>query len=105
MNPRGMGTPVRAAPLPASASLLETEPAEFRLTAVHLAEDREALIVRGVHLGADRAEIVIRPWLAPASVERVRLDETPLASISPGPDGALRVAAAPNELVTLRLRY
>jgi mannosylglycerate hydrolase len=105
MGPRGVGTRIQAAGLPESGSLLETEPAEFRLTAVHVAEDRKALIVRGVHHGAQGGEVVIRPHAVPSSAERVRLDETPLESVTPDPDGALRVSAGPNELVTLRLQY
>jgi alpha-mannosidase len=105
MTPRGVGALIQAGALGEAGSLLEIEPAEFRLTAVHLAEDRKALIVRGVHLGEQPDELVIRPHAVPSSAERVRLDETPLESLRPGADGALRVSAGPNELVTLRLRF
>jgi hypothetical protein len=104
-QPRGIGTSLHGGPIPPTAAMLRTEPAAFRLSAVHPAQDESSVVVRGVYLGTEPGEVRIQPLVPPAAVERVRLDGTPLGAVSPSAEGTIRIEARPNEIVSVQLRY
>jgi hypothetical protein len=104
-QPRGIGTGLHAGTLPLAASLLRSEPAEFRLTSVYPGRDGASVVVRGVYLGDRAAEIRLLPLSRPDAAERVRLDEKPAEALTPDASGMIRVRARPNEIVSVRLRY
>jgi alpha-mannosidase len=104
-QPRGVGTALHGGALPTAASFLGVEPSSFRLSAVCPGSDGASVIVRGVWYGEEPGEVRLRPLAEPLDAERIRLDETPLGSVTPDADGTLRIEARPHEIVSIRLRY
>jgi alpha-mannosidase len=101
---RGAGTGLHGGSLPPAASLLRTDPASFRLSAVY-PERGGSIVVRGVLLADAPAEVRLAPLRGPRGAERVRLDGEALERLEPDRDGAVRVAARPNEIVSVRLHF
>ncbi len=99
----GAPTRLHAGVLPLSASLVECAPREFRLSALTQSESEGAILVRGVLAGRSPGEVRLRTLVPVAGVERVRLDETPIARLAVDAEGWLRVPARPNEVVTIRI--
>ncbi|MBW2280853.1 MAG: hypothetical protein JRG82_08900 [Deltaproteobacteria bacterium] len=103
--PRGIGTQVHPGPLAECDSLLRVDGAGFRTTAVCLAEDGASLVVRGVWLGEAPGRVRVSTRAAASRIERVRLDETPLATLEPNADGAVALDLRPGEVATLRFGF
>jgi alpha-mannosidase len=99
--PRGAGTGIHAGSLPQRASLLETAPAEFQLTAVVRGRDGASTIARGVWQGAGPGVATLRPLVAASRAERVRLDETPIAEVE-SEDGTVSLELRPGEIASVR---
>lgn len=99
---RGAGTGIHAGPLPARASLLETAPREFQLTAVMRGRDGASTLARGVWQGDAPGRARLRPLAAASRVERVRLDETSVGDVPVAADGSVTLELRPGEVATLR---
>jgi alpha-mannosidase len=93
-------TSVHSGAEPSSASLVEVH-GQFSLSAIKQAEDGSGLIVRGYRWGHN-GEITLRCRLSLANCQQVRLDETPVQSLTAGSDGYYRIKARPFEIVTLK---
>jgi alpha-mannosidase len=100
----GVSTPLHAGALQESGSFLEISSPEFRPSAVVQSATLDgAIVVRGTWLGAEPGEIRLRAR-GFTRAERVRLDETPSGDLPVDSTGEVRVAARPNEIVSVRLR-
>ena len=93
--------------MPPSGSLLEIEGGPLVLSAVKLAEDDDALVVRVFNPEATSVSGTLRFWRAPARVVPVTLDEqTRPGEGPPASSGtAVTVNAGPSEIVTLKLYF
>ncbi len=103
-TPRGVGTGLHEGSLSTGASLLSVEPPDFRITAVRPSR-KGSIVVRGVYLGDEPTTVRIRTLARPSACERVRLDERSEGPVELETDGSIRVAARPNEIVSVRLLY
>ena len=61
--------------LPPQASLVDATPREFVMSAIKLAEEEKALIVRGYNAGAEPINVSLRMWREFARATRVDLNE------------------------------
>ena len=76
----------------------------LEVTAVKRAEDREELVVRLLNESAEPRTARVRPFRTAVAARRVNLAEEPIIEL-PISDGAIEVAAAPWEIVTVGIRF
>jgi alpha-mannosidase len=101
---RAVAAGVRSGPLPPTASLVQTDPPSFVLTAIKQPEDESApgLIVRGVNLSDRPVTVRLRPWRAFDRATHTNLNEAALEPLSMDGDGAVTLPARPWEIVTVK---
>jgi alpha-mannosidase len=100
---RGVGQPLHPGALPPACSLLRSEPDSFALTAVKTAQDRRALVVRGVNLRPDPIQVGISTHQPLRAAHLARLDETATEALTIEDDRQINFEAGPHKIVTLRL--
>ena len=85
-------------------SAFACEPGRLTFSAFKEAEDGEAVILRFYNTTDQQCEEIIRFTGRVAGAERARLDETPVSPLTVEEGSVIRIAAAPAEVVTLRIR-
>ena len=95
------------APLPVSCSFLRVEPADFFVTAVKRAEDRDSLIVRFYNTRdtgqGSKTEGRICLWCPPKEAHLTNLNEERKRKLRVGKDGSVQVSAKAWQIVTTEL--
>ncbi|HEY9160524.1 MAG TPA: glycosyl hydrolase-related protein [Desulfomonilia bacterium] len=99
----GLQTTIHKGSLPASASMLKTEPQSFIISTIKPAEDGKGIIVRGYSIADEVTEVSLKPLLKFKTALRVMLDETAIEPVTIH-DGVIRFSARPREIVTIRLK-
>jgi alpha-mannosidase len=99
----GLQTTIHKGSLPASASMLKTEPKSFIISTIKPAEDGRGIIVRGYSIADEVTEVSLKPLLKFKTALRVMLDETAIEPVTIH-DGVIRFSARPREIVTIRLK-
>jgi alpha-mannosidase len=107
-----LNLPLRVVPgLVAAPPLVHVDSPAVRIEAVKLADDRSGdVVVRLYEAQGGRASASVRPGFDVTEATEVDLLERPLregqrcAGLAAGPDGVLRLALRPFQVVTLRLR-
>jgi mannosylglycerate hydrolase len=89
---------------PWTRSTFVCEPGRLTFSAFKEAEDGEALILRLYNTTDQQCEEIIRFTGRVAGAERARLDETPVSPLTVEEGSVIRIAAAPAEVVTLRIK-
>jgi len=98
---RAVATPRTGGPLPLAASFVQSDSADFVITAVKLPEDGEGLIVRGFNITAEPLQVTLHLDRAWRRASRVGLDESLKGELAVE-DNSVRFSAAPKQIVTLR---
>ena len=98
-------TPVHAGSLRASASFLEIEPPELKLTGLKSAEDGRGVIVRLVNLSPAATTAHLKTHLALKRAALARLDETPVRDLPVADQISVSFPMGPHQVLTLRLEF
>ena len=88
--------------LPMAGSFLQTDPAEFVISAIKTCEDGSGWIVRGYNLSADSIQVKLRPLYIPEQAERANLAETALEKLSLDEDGTLILPVKSKQIATIK---
>ena len=104
----GFETPLRAimsdlhsGSLPARGSFVSLSPAEFRVSAVKLAEDGRGWLIRGYNWSDRELSLSLRPWWAFRRAEQVNLAEEKVAALRAEKDGSLKLNVRPHGIETI----
>jgi mannosylglycerate hydrolase len=92
--------PLQPGSLPAHASLVAAEPAEFLVSTIKPAEDGKGWVVRGVNLADHEINIKLRTELPAQTAFLVNLDESPIRQLNLT-EGAVALEVAPMKIVTV----
>jgi alpha-mannosidase len=101
-NLRALVEPLHSGALPASAALVQAEPAEFAISAIKLCEDGSGWIVRGYNLGASALQARLVPWRPFTHAEKVSLSEQVIALLEVAHDGSVTFPVRGCEIVTIK---
>jgi mannosylglycerate hydrolase len=102
---RAIVTNLHSGALPAEASFLEVSPPSLFASAIKLAEDGHALIVRVDNVEDHEVEAEVVPHTTPVGATLVNLNEEEARELRVGIGGRLSLPVGGKRLVTLRFRF
>lgn len=111
-NGHDFNAPLRAAisnshkgTLPPAGSFIETEPAEFVISAVKTSEDDNGWMVRGYNISTEPIEVKLKTWANPSYTERINLAETTLEKLHPDKDGAVTLTVKGKQIASVKFGW
>ena len=100
-SPRAISTDLHSGDLENRGSFVAHAPADFVISAVKEAENKEGWVVRGDNITSEPIQLKLKPLRPFSQAVQVNLAESKIADISPAADGSIRLLVKGHQIVSV----